>query len=444
MKVAKIRKPKFTRREFAKKAAYTIAGTSCFLFAGNAFAEQPILRIAQWNHLLPEFDTWFDDYARQWGRQNGISVIVDHLPASEIRARANAEVAAGKGHDLFMFPASPATYQRHVIDHRDIYSAVSRKHGNVVELAHKSTFNPKSQRYFAFAESFIPAPLLYLSDCWAAVGLPLGPSSYAEVLATGARIRATRGLSCGLSLAPNLEGNVTLLGLLWSFGSSIVDSYGSAVLNSPRTVGALRLAKQLYRGTGSLDVLASRTGDHEMLSGKISCTVDAISQLRIAEKENPELAKRIMLSPPMHGLAARRLAAPRAISCYVIWDFAKNKEPAQRFLIDMVDASATAFEKSRYCNFPCFPSTVPNLIKRLSEDPIANPAFKYRELEDALHWTQNIGYPGYDTPVMGEIFDSSLIPKMFASVVKGESTPEAAARDADLEVRSLLRKSSAA
>lgn len=438
MKVVKIRTTRFSRRRFVKATAWA-AGAFCFL-PRQIFAAQPVLRIAQWNHLLPEFDGWFDDYAHQWGQHNGISTIVDHLPASEINSQAESEIAKGKGHDLFMFPASPAAYQRHVIDHREVYSAVSRKHGNLVELGHKSTFNPNSKKYFAFADSFIPAPLLYLNDCWESVGLPLGPSSYAELLAAGARVRAKLGLSCGLSLAPNLQGNVTLFGLLWSFGSSMVDEYGNAAINSPRTIGALRLAKQLYKDAGSPDMLTAANDNQKMVAGKVSCSVDAISQLRTAEKENPEIAKRIMLSPPMHGLAARRLAAPRAISCYVIWDFAENKEAAKRFLIDLVDASGTAFEKSKYCNFPCFPSMVPNLIKRLSEDPNANPSFKYRELEDALHWTQNIGYPGYDTPVVGEALNTSLVPRMFARVLRGESTPEAAAREADDEVSVLVRK----
>lgn len=437
--MAKIRTVKFTRRGFVK-AAGCAAGASYLFLPTQILAEQPVLRIARWKHLLPEFDEWFDTYARDWGHRNDISVMVDRLPVSEINAQADSEIASGKGHDLFMFPASPATYQSHVIDHGEIYSAVSGKHGNVVELAHKSTFNPKTRKYFAFAESFIPAPLLYLNDCWASVGLPLGPASYAELLAAGTRVRAKLGVSCGLSLAPDLQGNVTLLGLLWSFGSLIVDEYGKAVINSPRTIGALRLAKQLYQDAGSPEMLSSAKDDHQMLSGKVSCSVDAISQLRVAERENPEIAKRIMLSPPMHGLADRRLAAPRAINCCVIWDFAENKQAAQRFLLDLVDVSGTAFEKSRYCNFPCFPSLVPNLIKRLSEDQNANPSFKYRELEDALHWTQNAGYPGYDTPVVGEALNTSLVPRMFARVLRGESTPEAAARDADSELRALVRK----
>ena len=101
---------------------------------------------------------------------------------------------------------------------------------------------------------------------------------------------------------------------------------------------------------------------------------------------------------------------------------------------DLIDNSRTAYEKSAGCNFPIYQKTVPNLIARLEDDPRADPPYKYKELKDALHWTRNLGFPGYANPVGMEVFNSFVIPRMFISVVTGRSSPEDAVQVAEAEV----------
>src|SRR5450432_1445182 len=148
---------KISRRKFVKLtggAAAAAGFTSAFLFPARALAQQKTLKIMQWSHFVPGYDKWFDGtFTKEWGAKHNTNVIVDHIAIGEINARAAAEVAAGKGHDLFMFLAPPAAYEKQTIDHREIYEAVEKKHGKKIELAEKSTFNPKTKRYFAFSDS---------------------------------------------------------------------------------------------------------------------------------------------------------------------------------------------------------------------------------------------------------------------------------------------------
>jgi multiple sugar transport system substrate-binding protein len=55
-------------------------------------------------------------------------------------------------------------------------------------------------------------------------------------------------------------------------------------------------------------------------------------------------------------------------------------------------------------------------------------------LKDALFWTRNLGFPGFANPVGMEVFNSFLIPRMFTSVVTGQSSPEDAMQAAEAEV----------
>jgi len=443
----KVRGSKLSRRNFVKltgAAAATAAGLGpLFLFPDRARASQKTLKIAKWAHFLPDYDLWFEGaLAQEWGRQHDTKVVVDHIPVERIHAVAAAEVKAGKGHDVFMFPWPPAEFQKHVIDHTEIYQTVAFKFGNLDRLAHKSTFDPKAKKYFAFADSWMPAPLHYFEDYWSEVNMPLGPVHYGSLRSGGQRIRAKLGIPCGLALAPSLESNVTLHTLLYAFRSSVVDAAGNVTIDkNARTVEALKYAKALNADAGTPEALTwGPSGNvRAMLARKTSCTVSAISLLRAAEKDNPAVAKKIRLSPPLLG-SAGVLAFPHITNCSVVWNFAENQDGAKQFLADLIDNSKTAYEKSEGCNFPIYQKTVPDLIVRLENDPHGDPPYKYKELKDALHWTRNLGFPGYANPVAMEVFNSFVIPRMFISVVKGKFSPGDAARAAGKEVKRIADK----
>jgi multiple sugar transport system substrate-binding protein len=433
------------RRRFLGTAAKTLAaGPYIILLSGTAQAQKrKTLRIAKWAHFLPEFDQWFSDQlAAQWGKQHDTDVVVDHVPVESINGVAAAEAVARRGHDLIIFPWPPAVYLRQAIDHSEVYQTVAAKFGSLDRFAHRSTFDPKSKRYFAFCDSWIPAPFQFFEDHWAeAANMPLGPVSYDSLRSGGQRIRAKRGVPCGLAMAPTLESNITLHTLLFGFRSRVLGEDGNVSIYNGRTVEALRFAKALYQDAGSPEQLTwgSSGNTIAMLARKTSCTTNAISLLRIAEKQEPEVAKKIMLQTPLVGSAGVRAVA-HVTNCSMIWNFAQNPEGARQFLADMVGQSRTIYEKSKGCNFPIFQKTLPDLIVRLSKDPDADPVWKYQTLKDALYWSRHIGYPGYTTPASMDVFNSFIVPKMFLSVVKGELGPGEAALAAETEIKRVVEK----
>ena len=431
-----------SRRDFLKLAAVTAAVGPFFLFPGRALTSQKTLKIAKWAHFLPEFDSWFDSaLAREWGKKHDTEVIVDQIPVEKVYARASAEVAARKGHDLFIFPWPPAEYQQHAMDHAEIIQQVSFKYGTLDWMAHRSTFNPKTKKYFAFADSWIPAPFLYFTDYWSEVNIPLGPLHYDGLRSGGKRLREKLGVPCGLALAPSLESNVTLHTLLYAFSSFILDAGGEVAINNARTVVALEYVKDLYQGAGTPEELTwGPSGNvHAMLARKTSCTINAISLLRVAEKQYPEVAKKIMVQPPLKG-SNTIVAVPHVTNCSAVWNFAQNQEGAKQFLADLIDNSKNIYEQSKGCNFPFYQKTLPDLVVRLSKDPVSDPPWKYQALKDALHWTRNLGVPGYATPAAMEVFNTFVIPRMFMSVAKGERSPRAATTAAAAEIRRIADK----
>jgi multiple sugar transport system substrate-binding protein len=443
-KMPGVKRKQFTRRDFIRLAAGAATAGPYFLFPTRALASQKTLKIAKWAHLVPDFDLWFESAARDWGRQHDTRVTIELIPVEQVRDRATAEIKAGKGHDVFMFPWPPAEFHQHVIDHGDVYQMAASKYGAIPQLAHRSTFNLKNKQYFAFADSWSPAPLHFFQDYWAEIGMPLGPVHYGSLLGGGKKLRDQLGIPNGLAFTPTLEGNVTLHTILYAFRAWILDGRGNVLFNkNVFAVGALKYIQALYKDSGSPDQLTWEPAGNvrAMLARKTSSSTNAISLLRAAEKQDPQMASKIRIQPPLLGRNGMGITAlPHVTNCSVVWNFAQNQDGAKEFLADLIDGSRAGYEKSRGCNFPIYPKTVPDLIVRLAKDSQAVPADKYVELKDALHWTPNLGVPGFATPAYMEIFNSSLVPRMVARVLKGEQSPEDAAATAAGEMQRIADK----
>jgi hypothetical protein len=282
--------------------------------------------------------------AKQWGRQHDTTVTVTEIPVERIAAEATREVEAGRGHDVFMFPWPPAQYYRHAIDHGEIYQQVAAKYGSIPQIAHRSTFNLKNRRYFAFADFWAPSPLHFRQDYWGKVGLPFGPGHYGSLYGGGKRLSEEFGIPCGLAFTSTLEGNITLHTMLYASRAWLLDPSGNVLFNKDVfAVVALKYLQKLYRDCGFADQLNWQSGGSEraMLAGKTSCALGAISLLRKAEQEDSSTAEKIMLQPPLLGSNGVGVTAlPHVTNCSVVWQFAQNQAGAKQFLADLIDNSS--------------------------------------------------------------------------------------------------------
>jgi multiple sugar transport system substrate-binding protein len=419
-------------------AASGIAG----LAPRRARAQEKTLKIVQWSHFVPGYDKWFDGvFCKAWGEKHSTRVVVDHISIGEINARAAAEVSAKKGHDLFMFLSPPAAYEAQAIDHSEIYQEVAKRWGKPIDLGHKSTFNPKTKRYFAFSDSYVPDPGNYRQDLWSQVGFPKGPDTWDDLRKGGKAIKEKLGNPTGVGLSQELDTNMAMRAVMWSFGSAEQDENGRVVLDSKNTLEALKYVRALHKEAQTDEVFTwdPSSNNRGILSGKLSFVCNAISVTRTAEKDNPEMSRNIQIVPALRG-PVRRMAAEHVMDCYVVWKFAENQEGAKQFLADYIDSFADAFKASEFYNFPCFPKTVPDLPTQIANDPKGSPPDKYKVLGNVLDWATNVGYPGFATAAIDEVFNTFVIPTMFAKVARDELSPEDSMRAATQEVKRIFGK----
>jgi len=410
---------------------------------GGAPKDGRTLRIVQWNHFVPAYDEWFDgEYSKRWGEEHDVRVVVDHVPFNSVSPRAEAEVAARGPHDIFGFLDPLPLFEDQVIDHREIIEEVEAKLGKMTPLCERSVLNPKSGKYFGFPEYWVANLANYRVDLWGQVEPGLKPSTWDDVRRAGPKLKA-EGHPVGIGFSTNADSAYSVFSLLHAYGASIQDEQANLTINSPATMEAVRIAAEIFKTGMTDEILGWEEGSNNrhLISGRGSMIVNAVSALRAAEGQDAELAGKILLAPiPSANPGLDQARGVYITAAYGIWTFSQNQELAKQFLIDLALNYREAFTRSKFYNLPAFPGAVPDLREVVVRDASANPPDKYALLADAAKWSTNIGHPGYANVAIEEVFDQSLVPKMFAAAARGEMSPEEAVKAAEAQMKPIFQK----
>ncbi len=436
---------RMTRRDFIKTAGTTALAAGLgptLILPHRSFAAgaKKTLKILQWVHFVPAFDKWFNEtYVKEWGQKNDTEVIVDNIGLAGLSARAAAEVSAQKGHDLFLFEWPPPFYEDQVVDMKDVYAECEKKYGKPIDLAIKSTYNPKTKKYFGFSPSFTPDPINWRKDLWNDVGV--APDSWEKILDGGRKIKKKHNIPVGIGLAQELDTAMAMRTIMYAHGAHEQDANGNLTINSKNTVEAVKYVKALFQEAMTPEVFTwdASSNNRAMLAGTVSLVLNAISITRQGEKDNPSFTEKIHLAKAAAG-PAKRIGLEHVMGVYVVWKFAENIPGAKKFLVDYIGNFRQAFINGEFYDFPCFQRTVPDLKQLVSKDKNANPADKYKVLEDVLNWATNIGYPGYANAAIDEIYQKWIINVMFAKAAQGVMSPEDAVKEAEAECKRIWQK----
>ncbi|MFN2496793.1 MAG: ABC transporter substrate-binding protein [Pseudonocardiaceae bacterium] len=401
------------------------------------------LSILLWSHFVPSHDTrWFDEFARQWGKQVGVDVTVDHIAAADIPARIAAELQAGQGHDLIQYIATLSQYEQSVLDLADVTQEATNRHGTQLELCRKSSLNPTTGKYYAYAPGWAPDPGNYRRSLWQPVGLPNGPSTWQELLQGGAEIKRSQGVQMGLGMSQEIDSNMAGRALLWSFGGAVQDAGEQVVINSPQTVASVEFMQRLYRDTMTPEVFSwnPSSNNQGLIAGQMSYILNSISAYRTAQEQNPQVADDVLFVPALRG-PATAIAAQHVMYNWIVPASSRNPDAAKEFLLHYTANFAAATYYSELYDFPAWSGLVPQLDGWLGADPFGStPSDKLAVLRGATDWATNIGHPGPASPAVGEVFSQFIIPNMYARAARGEMTPEQTVARAEAEIRPIFDK----
>lgn len=400
------------------------------------------LKVLMWSHFVPRHDTWFDPFAKDWGNKVGVNVSVDHINNADIPVRIAAEIQSGSGHDLIQYIAPLSQFEPSVLDLRDVTDEAGRRFGQQLELCRKSSFNPTTNKFYAYAPGWVPDPGDYRKSLWEKVGLPNGPSTWDDLLLGGAEIKSRQQTQVGIGMSQELDSNMVGRALMWSFGGAEQDQNENVTLNSPETVAAVEFMAKLFKQAMTDEVFSwnAASNNQGLIAGKLSYIVNSISAWRTSQRVNPSVANDVFFVPALAGPKSR-LAAQHVMYNWIVPKFASNAGAAKEFLLHYTANFGAATYNSELYDFPAFPSRAPDLAEWLGADPFgAQPKDKLALLKNAVDWSTNIGHPGPANTAIGEVFGTFVIPNMYAKAVRGELSPQQAVAEAEQQVKAIFEK----
>src|SRR3989475_2700905 len=229
------------RREFVRTAGTAAAAAALGPTIWIRRRQKP-LKIIQWSHFVPAYDVWFDKYAKDWGTAKGVEVTVDHIALADLTTRANAEVAAQQGHDLFQFLSPRGAFEPQVLDMADVVRDAERQNGPLIDLCKRSTYNPVTRKWFGFSDNYVPDPGDYLKSIWTEIGMPNGPVTWEDLVKAAPLIKGKHPeiqIPIGIGMSQELDSTMASRAMLWSFDGSIQDANENVVLKSDHALEAL-------------------------------------------------------------------------------------------------------------------------------------------------------------------------------------------------------------
>jgi len=397
------------------------------------------LSMLLWSHFVPTHDEWFDTFAADWGEQVGVDVRVDHIDVANVPTQIASEASAGQGHDLMQYIATLSQFEPSVLDMTDVVTEANTRYGEEqLAMCKESSFNPHTNKYYAFAPGWVPDPGNYRKSLWEPVGLANGPTTWDELLQGGREILAADDFPVGLGMSQEIDSNMAAHALLWSYGASIQDENEAVVLNSPETVAAVEYMQELFGNAMTNEIFAwdAASNNEGWVAGELSYIINSISAWRSSQETDIEIADDTFFVPALQGPQDAR-AAQHVMYNYVVPKHAENPDAAKAFLLHLTDNWASVTYHSQLYDFPSWPSLSPDLPAWLAKDPFgANPADKLAflgDVETATEWSASIGHPGPSNPAIGEVLGTYVIPNMFATAVRGEASPADAVQSAHEE-----------
>jgi multiple sugar transport system substrate-binding protein len=417
---AQTKRPASSRRQFLQTAGGGLAGASLLTMLDARKAPAQIkgttLRILQWSHFIPAYDTWFDSkFTKEWGEKNGVKVRVDHIPHLELPARMAAEYAAGAGHDIIMNGSSILTrlYYKSLADVSDIYDQIGKKGGGWIPTA-KPLVEVEGHQY-GIPMFYILLPMLYRKDLFDANNLK-APDTW-ELARVAARTMKAKGHPTGIQFSQCADANLNWRSLLFSFGGAEADPSGNNILiDSKETREALRFAKALFDEGMTPEVFSwDDASDNRFLASGVACWIhDAISAYRTTEDTNPDVFKNTHIGMEPAGPGGKRVSVSAA-NVYMIWKFSKNQPAAKEFLAHFMAEFKEGMVQSRGYNMPYLLGDAKKPMPIIGADP------KMSILQDFPSIVAFYGYPGPFTTPIQEVVNLFVVPDMFTRVARGQS-----------------------
>jgi multiple sugar transport system substrate-binding protein len=421
------------RRDFLKlsvAAGIGLAAPMIFTRKLTAQGAERSLKVVQWKHFVPDYDKYFDVFAKEFGARHNAKVEVDYVATADLPTAIAADISRGGGHDVFHLNGTGAwLYDKVLVDVSDIANKLSKEFGGYLREA--PSIGVVQGKWLAIPSWYISYPYIVNSGYFKEVGEQYtDKTTYKDLLRMGIKLKKA-GHPVGIPYSQTPDSNDDLLPMMWAHKAYMFDKDGNISFRKKEIVDILKFGSELFNQTMTDEVLSwdDSSNNRFIASGKGAVVCNPISAYRTAAKDNPDVYRNLDIVKTPLGPGGMRINYGRTMS-YGIYNFSKVQDLAKEFLYEMNKEGLRGMEASTGYNGPFLNALYKKPMPVIGHEP------KLELLQDFYKDIHFIGYPGPMTKTATAMYAKFIVPTMFAEVAKGKN-PRAAMEDAEKKLRAI-------
>jgi multiple sugar transport system substrate-binding protein len=385
-----------------------------------------VLRPAKF--IDPDEAIWREN-TKKYTQQTGVDVRVDFLSWEDIRPQLAVAANTGAGPDIVLgFSSDPQIYASKIADLTDLADYLGTKYGGWYQLA--ETYGRKwgTKQWISIPMGGGTGPTVYRASWVKEAGYDQIPDDLEGFLTLCQKLQKI-GHPCGFALGHALgDANGYASWLLWTHNAYMVDETGKIALDSKDTIAALKYATELQKTMVTGTLSWNDSGNNKAYAaGDIGLTFNGVSIYYVA-KHSPDPALQAIAADTRHqtipkGFAPRPPILATPINA-MVFNHTKYPNAAKDYIRFMMEADQYGPWLSGCIGYWSQPLRAYGKMKFWTEDPQLAP------FAGAMDTPYYDGYKGPVTPASSAVAANYTLVDMFASVVTGNATPEAAAKRA--------------
>ncbi len=385
------------------------------------------LRVLRPAKFVDPDETFFRANTKKFTDTTGIDVRVDFVSWEDLRPQIAVTANTGAGPDLIIgFSADPQIYASKLVNMNDLAGYLGAKYGGWFQLAQLYGTKWGTKDWLSIPMGGSTGPTVYRISWLKEVGYDKVPDDLNDFLTMCQKLQKS-GHPCGFALGHALgDANGYASWLLWTHGAFLVDEQGKVALDSKETIAALKYATELQKTMISGTLSWNDSGNNKAFAaGDISITFNGVSIYYVC-KNSPDPKLQAIAADTNHQLAPLGLSKQTPDSALVVnamlFQHSKYPNAAKEYLRFMM-------EKEQYG--PWLAACLgywSNPLKAYSKMGFWDADPKLRPYASGMDTPYYDGYKGPVTAASSAVSANYTVVDMFASVVTGNATPEAAVK----------------
>ncbi len=374
-------------------------------------------------------EVYWKENTKKFIDTTGVDVKVDFVSWEDLRPQLAVVANTGAGADIVIsFGADPHIYSAKLVELTDLGEYLGAKYGGWYDLSLLYGKKWKTNTWIGIPIGGGTGPVVYRKSWVNECGYTEIPNDLEKYLDLCQKLQKN-GHPWGMSLGHALgDANGYSEWLLWTHNAFVVDEKGQVALDSKETIAALKYATELQKTMIPGTLTWNDVGNNQAYAaGQIGMTFNGVSLYYVLLK-SPDPKLNAIAADTFHqdtpyGLSKRKPQSAAPMNA-MVFKHSKYPNAAKEYLRFMMEADQYGPWLSNCLGYWSQSLKAYSQMKFWKSDP------KLAPFANAMDSPFYDGYKGPISAASAAVIANYTVVDMFASVVSGANTPEAAAKQA--------------